>query len=132
MQSLADALIHKPCCALCDPDSFSEFVAADSVLAANQHPDSDHPLVESDSRVLEDRLDLDSELLFAVVAEPEFALLRVDEGMLLGAAPWAKHFAVGPAQGHGIVESVLRVGEENDSLLEGAWSLKSSHEQILY
>src|SRR5580704_2828777 len=75
----ADTVKHEPCRVLPDAESFAEFVAADAVLAVCQHPDRNHPLVESKRGIFHHGSDLDGELLLADVAEPQTASL--DEGV---------------------------------------------------
>jgi hypothetical protein len=50
---------------------------ADPVLAVGDQPHGDEPLVERDRGVLEDRPDLDAELLLAGLALPEAACRQV-------------------------------------------------------
>src|SRR5438270_11182736 len=119
MESQAKSLQHEPCGLLCDSQSAMNFQAADSVLAVNQHPESSHPLVEGDWRIFHNRSNLDGELLFAVIAEPDAASLN--EGMFRSFAARASYFPVRPAQSNGIVERPLRIGEINNRLLQSLW-----------
>lgn len=72
-----NAMENEPGGLLRDPESASEFVRADPVLAVCDKPDGDEPLVQADSGVLEDRADLDAELLLAALALPESARAEV-------------------------------------------------------
>ena len=100
-----------------NPKSAGKFVAANSILAIGQHPKCGHPFVQPKRRILKDRVDLERELLFAWIAEPQLAGL--DKRVLLGAATWARNFAIGPAQLDRICESAVLIGEVNDRFLEG-------------
>jgi hypothetical protein len=68
---VANAVHHEPCRLLGDFESLPNLVARDSVLAVRHHPHGAEPFVETDSRILKDRADLDRELLLAVLALPK-------------------------------------------------------------
>src|ERR1019366_7612501 len=61
---------HEPCRALHYSERVRQFVRADTVLAVRQEPHCSEPLVERNGAILEDRPDLDGELLLAVKALP--------------------------------------------------------------
>lgn len=109
------ALKHKPCRLLCDTKRAVNLHTGDSVLAINQHPKGNHPLIQAERRILKDRVDLQSELLIAATAEPEFP--RTNKVVLLGAATRADDLAIRPAQLAGVLESAIRIGEVNDRFL---------------
>src|SRR5258708_9562230 len=121
MQSLTNPLEHEPCRALSHPDSLTEFIATDPVLASDQHPDGDHPLIKTDGGILEHGFNLDGKLLLAVIAEPDAA--RLDKRMLLGTATWAEHDSIRPTQLDSVVEGPLRIGEVDHRFLERFGSL---------
>ena len=78
VQRCSQTLQHKPCRLLSNAKSAVDFHAANAVLAANKHPKCRHPLVQTDRRILKDRIHLERELLIATTAEPQtpnFALL---------------------------------------------------------
>ena len=129
MQSLTDALKHEPSGSLCDADSPGEFVARHSIFAGNEHPNGNHPLIQRDSRIFEDRIDLERELFFAVVAEPEPPFLGFDKRVLLGAATWTGDLAIWPAELNGVLKSLFWIGEINDGLLE---CFRRLHENIVH
>ena len=80
-------------------------MAADSVFAVDEHPQSGKPLLQRDRRILKDGLDLDGELASAVATLP--ALLSLDVVGILGIAIWALG-ASGPAhQGYGVNTDLL-------------------------
>jgi len=114
--SLADAMQHEPCGVLADADSLAEFVATDSILAVRQHPESHHPLVESKRRIFHDSSHLDSELLFADVAEPQAASLN--ERVLCLSTAGAGHVPAGPAELDSRIKGTLRVAEVGDCTLQ--------------
>jgi hypothetical protein len=63
MQSFANPLKHKPRAALSYSNRLGQFVTADSVFTRDQHPDGNHPFVETDGGVFEDGLNFDRKLL---------------------------------------------------------------------
>jgi len=102
VESLSDSLQHEPCRLLRDSERAVNLPRRDAVLAVHEHPDRRHPLIESKSRVLEDRANLDGELLLAGIAVPDSPGLN--ERVLIRTAPWADDFAVRPAHFDRIVE----------------------------
>ncbi len=72
-----DALEHEPRRLLSDPEGSSEFVRADPVLGVRSKPNGREPLVQSEGRVLEDRAELDAELLLTRLALPKAASREV-------------------------------------------------------
>ena len=95
-----------------------QFPARDTVLAANQHPQSWHPLSKRNWRVLKYGSHLDGELLAAGAALP--ALLSLEVVGLVGLievtsrAPWA----IKPAHSGHSVNADLLIGEVLDCLLK--------------
>jgi len=111
-----DAMHHEPCGLLGDAKSAANLVGTDSILAVDQHPYGNHPLVHSDCGILKNRSYLDGELLLAFLAEPDSP--RRNERVLRTTAAGASHFACRPAQRHRIVESLLRVREKANGFLQ--------------
>jgi len=91
-------------------------IAGNPILAIGHHPEGSHPLIEANGGILEDRTDLESELLPTGVVVPNLGGL--DEGLVLAAAPGASDYPIGPAKVEGILESAVFVGEENYRLLQ--------------
>jgi hypothetical protein len=116
LHHLPDAVQHEPSRLLSDPNCLGHLVGADPVLAIGQHPEGHHPLVETDRGILENRPNLEGELLLAGVAVPDSPGL--DEGMVLPTAPGAGNDPIRPTQVQSVLESTVRVGEENYRLLQ--------------
>ena len=68
VHDLADAMEHEPCRLLCDANCAMYLIAGDAVFAVGKHPHRAHPLIKADGRVLEDRSNLERELLLAALA----------------------------------------------------------------
>jgi hypothetical protein len=101
---------HEPCTLLSDAKVTGDLVAADAVLAVDQHPHGWKPLRERNRAVLEDRTNLDGELFTALLALPNAAGAYIGDGLLL--AVRACH-AVGPAEArdkHGRYVDVAEIG----------------------
>jgi len=120
------ALQHEPCRLLSDAQTSVNFHAGHTILAVHQHPETNHPLIEPESGILENGSELEAELLLALIAEPEFP--RLEKRMLGLPATWTNDVAVGPAKALGVLESPVRVSEVNDSFLE---SIRCVHEQTI-
>ena len=71
-----DTMEHEPSGFLGNAEIAGQFVGADPVLAVHQHPHGRQPQGQLDRGVLEDRTDLDGELLPAVPALPDPAGLE--------------------------------------------------------
>src|SRR3954462_8098927 len=121
VQSQAKSLQHEPCCFLRDFESAVNFQTAHTVLAIDQHPKSGHPLIERDWRVLHDGSNLEGELLFAVIAEPDAASLN--ERMLRTIAARTRYFSIWPAQPYRVIEHALRIRKVNNRFLQCLWFL---------
>ena len=119
VHGMAYALEHKPCRFLSNPNRTGKFVGTNAVLAIRQHPDGNHPLIQADSGILEDGLDLYRELPLALFAEPNPASLK--ERMLQPTTARTLDLAVRPAQLYSVIEGPMRVGKVDDRLLEGLW-----------
>lgn len=68
-----DAVKHEPRRLLCDAKRSGQFVRRDAILGVGNQPNRGKPLVETQRRVLEDRPDLDGELLLTCLALPNAA-----------------------------------------------------------
>ena len=79
----------------------------DSVLAVRHHPHGAEPFVETDSRILKDRADLDRELFLAVPALPDQPCGEV--GSFLAGAARANGLTVGPLNSSNLVDAGLGV-----------------------
>ncbi len=112
LHGVADSVEHKPCRLLGDAEGASEFMRRDAVLAVGDEPDGGKPLVESERGVLEDRPDLERELLLAPLALPDPT--GGDERGLAMSASGAKDLAISPAHLENEVESAVSVGEVAD------------------
>src|SRR5580700_1324580 len=112
----ADSLKHEPCRRLRYSQRTAKFVRADSVLRICQKPKRSHPLIKGNRRVFHDRLDLDGELFFARVAEPQFA--GFDKRVLGSRATGTYNGAIRPTQSHGKLKGAVRVGKVDNRFLE--------------
>src|SRR5581483_7338110 len=92
---LTNPMEHEPCGLLRNAKGPCEFVAADAVLAVDDHPHGGHPLIHAKRGILEDGPDLHGELLFAALAEPDFAGLQ--KRVLIRSATGAVDTAIRPA-----------------------------------
>jgi hypothetical protein len=122
MQGKANAVHHEPSGLLSDSQSAGYFIGTDSILAINDHPYRDHPLVHTYRGILKDGSYLDRELLLASLAEPMEP--RRDERMLRTLTAWASDLAIRPAEFNRIVEGVARIGEENNCFLQRSGKLE--------
>ena len=107
-----DAVKHEPRGLLSDLQRPCDFVGTNSVVAGRKHPHRGEPFVEADRRILEDRTDLDRELLPAFEAGPHPA--RFEKRQALGLASRAFR-AFGPFRVGNSFEAHHRVGEVPDS-----------------
>lgn len=125
LHRFANAMEHEPCGLLSHSNSAMKFIARDAVLATANHPDSGHPLIEADRRILKNRPNLDGELLLAAVAEPEFP--RFHKRVGIRAATRACNLVVRPAEKLRILKSAFRVSEVNYCLLKSYGFFHLSH-----
>src|ERR1700722_6035833 len=125
-QGSAETVKHEPCRLLSDSQSAVNLHAGDAILAVAEHPKSGHPLIHAQRRILEDRSDLERELLIASTAEPDAASL--DEVVLVGITARTHNLATGPTKLHGVVETPLRVREVRNGLLKCLWRV---HKQFI-
>ena len=110
------ALKHEPCRLLGNAKRAVNLHAGNAILAIAEHPESSHPLVESDRRIFEDRPDFKRELFLAGLAKPDEP--SANEPMVFAAAARANHLAVREAKIDGEHKSTLGIGEVNDGLLK--------------
>jgi hypothetical protein len=117
-----------PCGFLCDAQIAGNLATADAVFAIDDQPRSGKPFVKLESRVLENRPDLDRELLFRVLrlALPQAA--RGQKPNLFAAARRADD-TVRPTARYYVVKAVVAIGEVQDGFLEGVRFV--SHNPIL-
>src|SRR6185437_10784686 len=106
---------HKPRRLLRDAESATHLIRAKSIAAIHEHPQSDKPLVQSDRRILENRSDLDGELLCAFLALP--SLLR-GKIVVLAMTALRTDRAIGPAQLGNRVNAGLFVLKVPDGISE--------------
>src|SRR6266567_497479 len=93
LQCQAQTVENKPCRLLSDSQVAPHFIRANSILAVDEHPKSGKPFVERDSGVLENRSNLDAELVVTLFALP--AALRSEIVVLFVSALWT-HWAIRP------------------------------------
>src|SRR5262249_43587892 len=84
VHGVANALSHKPSGSLSNFQAASDFVRTDPILTIGQQPHRAEPLIQADGRILENRSNLDGELLLAVEAFPQKA--RLEKRKALGFA----------------------------------------------
>ncbi len=122
---LANPVKHEPCRLLGNANSAVKFVTADPVFAVADHPHCRHPLVQPNRGILKDRADLDGELPFATIAEPQSA--RLHKRVRVRAATGAGNLVFGPTEPLRILESSVWVTEVNYCLLESYGLFHLSH-----
>jgi hypothetical protein len=125
LQSEADAVEHEPCTLLSDSESAGHLAGTNAVLAVAENPISAHPLVESERAVLEDRSNLEAELLLATSAEPNPAGL--DEGVLLRPATRAANNTIREPQIERVLKGAERIAEVDDCVLQCVRGFHSSN-----
>jgi len=111
LHGFANPVQHEPRGFLRHAKVPSDLIAADTVAAIGNQPDSRKPLVETNSGLVEDRPDFDGELLTAFAALPDAP--RLEEHRLRSFAMRANH-AVRPTLGCKVVQSVVGIGEVLD------------------
>src|SRR5438093_1423423 len=115
-----DAMQHKPCRLLDNPQITRNFVVADSVLAVGDQPHRGKPFVQADSGILHDSADFDGELALRVMARAlpsaalgiEFHCIRATTGA---------GDAFRPAPDCEVVHAVIRIREVDDCFLQALW-----------
>ena len=90
-----NAVEHEPRGLLSHAERAAEFVRGDAVLGVGDEPNGGEPLVEAERGVLEDRPDLDGDLLLTALALPDSAGSQVG---VLGPLAAGADGAVGPAE----------------------------------
>lgn len=114
----AEPVPHEPRGLLGDSKRPRHFVGADAVLVVDQHPERGQPLVQSDRRILEDRPDLDRELL-AWVLGPALPAAVVGEVGDLGTPAGRAGDAVRPPQPRQELLAGIGVGKDADRFQQG-------------
>ena len=107
MGRVANAVHHEPRGLLGDFESLPDLVGANAVLAVRHHPHGAEPFIQTNRRILEDRTDLNGELLLAVPALPDQP--RSEVGSFLAGAARADGLTVGPLNSSNLVDAGLRV-----------------------
>jgi len=97
LHCLTNAMEHEPSGRLSDAERAPYFIAADAIFAVDDLPHGDHPLIERERTILEDRADLDRELATVVLLAALPQSPRGQEPHFLAAAGRALD-TVGPAQ----------------------------------
>jgi hypothetical protein len=104
---------------LTDAKITRQLIAADSVFAIAQHPESGKPFCERDWTILEDRSQFDGELFVTLFALPAFLSLQVV--VLLVSAGWADRNTIRPTHLGDSINANLFVAVVLDRLLECLW-----------
>src|ERR1035437_4383477 len=73
-QYVSEPLQNEPCSLLADSQITRNLIGTDAVLAVDQQPHCGEPFGQGDRAILEDRANLDRELLVALVALPTLLL----------------------------------------------------------
>jgi len=120
---LAYPMKHEPSRLLRDADRPRNLIAGDAIPAISEHPDDHHPLIQSDRAILEDRPNLQAELLLAAIALPNAA--RLDKGVTLGTTARARNQTARPTIVERKLKGTVFIGEVNDG---GLKSLRGVHE----
>jgi len=111
-----DSMQHEPCGFLCHTERAAKLARTDSVLGIQDHPEGGQPLIQPEGTVLEDRADLDGELLLAIAAPIQPA--SGHQNRIGRLAPRTADLAIGPSnRGHELQRAVI-VGEVFDCLCE--------------
>lgn len=124
------ALQHEPCRLLCNAKRAVNLHARHSVLTIAKHPERSHPLVESERGILENRPDLQRELLITATAEPQFP--RLNEVVAVRLATRTRHLAVGKAQLLRVLKTAVWIAEVNDGLLQSLGRFHGSNVRRLF
>src|SRR5579862_9522143 len=112
-----DAMQHEPSRLLSYSECAGDLIGTYSVLTVRKQPHRAEPLIKADSRVLEDRTDLDRELLTAFEARPHQA--RLEKGQPFRLAYWAFR-AFGPLGPGNSFQANHRVRKVPDCLKQTA------------
>jgi hypothetical protein len=114
-----DTVEHEPRGLLGHSKGAVQLVATDPVLGVDQQPDRGEPLVQPNGGVLEDRAQLDGELLLAALALPDTT--GGQERVLVGPTAGAGD-AIGPAEPRQEGKAHVLVSEVPDGLYQGSRS----------
>ncbi|HXC95596.1 MAG TPA: hypothetical protein VNU92_07835 [Edaphobacter sp.] len=107
---------HEPSGFLGNSNSAVNLVGGNAVPTIGEHPQSAKPLIQTDRGILENRSDLDRELLLAGLAEPDFAGRY--KAVFVGLATRARHLAIWPAKVLRILKAAVRIAEVDDGFLQ--------------
>jgi hypothetical protein len=116
LESKTNAMHHEPRRFLSDSEGASDLAGANTILAVAKHPESGHPLVQTQGRILEYGTNLERELFLAPGAEPDAA--RLDEGVLLRFTAGAANRAIRPTKVQCVLKAAVWIAEVNDRLLK--------------
>ena len=122
-QAKANAVHHEPCRLLGNANRAGNLIAADSILAIRQQPDSSEPLVSRDRRIFHDSASLRGELALWMYALALPLALILEEYNVNAATGRASHNTIGPAKPDHVGQNVVGIAEIADSLLQGLWLL---------
>lgn len=114
-----NAVQHEPRGRLANAQSARKLQAADAVLGVSDAPDCDEPLLERQRAILENRSDLDAELLAAILRLALQQRAGTDNADLLVPACGASDFAIRPFDGEHGFEADFGVGKVSDGLQQG-------------
>ena len=117
----AQAVQHEPCGLLGDTKVARDFVAADAVLAVDEHPQGREPLIQTNWAVFEDAADLHRKLFLAASALPERASAQAIAGVGTSATTGALD-AIRPPERGNKRDAGFNVGEVGDGAQQGVWS----------
>lgn len=120
LQSQTTAMHHEPCGLLGDAKCTGDLIGTNSILAVNQHPDCGKPFVQSNCRVLKDSPDFDRELAVMVHALA-LPLSLVRKEWNIGSPANRTDNAVRPAPSGKIIQTIVRLSEIQNCLLQGLW-----------
>jgi hypothetical protein len=115
-----DSVKHEPCRLLSYANGASDLARRNPIAAIGKHPHHRQPLLKRNRRIFKDGSDLRGELAFLVSALAlPFALILQEHNILpstgrTGDSIWPQFI------GH-VVESIVRVGEINNRVLQGLY-----------
>jgi hypothetical protein len=129
LKAKADAREHEPCSLLTNPQIACNLVAADSVLAIREQPNSREPFIKAERGILENSPYFYRELALWMLdgALPYLAFRNVPRLTL--AASWAGYDAIRPAPRYQVVKAIVGVGEIDNRIFEIGWFV--AHKSIL-
>jgi len=112
-----DTVDHVPCAFLSDAERTRHLVTGHAVLGVRHQPHCRQPLVQTNSRVLKDRSDLDGKLALGVAGLALPYAARRNVFHCVRTARRALDHTVGPTAGDQESNAVIGIGVVNDGLL---------------